>query len=677
MTETVHGYCRFCVALCGIRVTVENDQVVDVRGDEDHPASRGYTCAKGRGLGRWHHHPQRILSPRIRSGAELQNASWDEALGDASERLRAIISESGVDAVGTYLATASSFDAAGRWASERLTRVIGSRSKYTSTSIDTPCKPLVSQLMSGFPGLVPILDDKSCTLSVFVGCNPVVSHGHLNALPDPVVRLRELSTSPKELWVIDSRVSESSRLATRYLVPRPGSDFAIFAYVIHELFSIGGIDREYVSRHTHESDLAALQGLLSEWTLERASAVTGCRPEELRDFSAAIRRHGKTAIQTGTGTTMSGTANLTEWLIWVTQILTGSYDTPGGMWFHPGFIRQLHTRISPNTKQPQQKVGPKSRPELPIWGDEFPCSAMADEIEAGNLRALIVFGGNPVSAFPNTARMQRALERLDALIVLDVVETETTPLASHIFPTKGQLERADVPYFVDQFNLDNSTQFTPAIAKPVGDIRSMWWIAAKLAEGLDNNLLPAPLTTESSDLDVLGFIAGRAAASFEEIQQRRYIATAPIFGWVLDRVLPGGKWSLVPDELVTQFADWQRITHPKGLLVTSRRQPKHLNSQHIPHHSGSSDSPLAIINTSTALGLGIKSGDDVIISTKNGELRIAASLNDELHADVISLPHGWRDTNVSLLTSERDVDPLTGMVIQTAFSAQLRAADDR
>ena len=117
MTETVHGYCRFCVALCGIRVTVDNDQVVDVRGDEDHPASRGYTCAKGRGLGRWHHHPQRILSPRIRRGAELQNASWHEALGDASERLRAIISESGVDAVGTYLATASSFDAAGRWAS--------------------------------------------------------------------------------------------------------------------------------------------------------------------------------------------------------------------------------------------------------------------------------------------------------------------------------------------------------------------------------------------------------------------------------------------------------------------------------------------------------------------------------------------------------------------------------
>lgn len=677
MTETVHGYCRFCVALCGICVTVDNDQVVDVRGDENHPGSRGYTCAKGRGLGQWHHHPRRIVSPRTRHGASLLNNSWDDALGDASKRLRAIISESGVDAVGTYLATASSFDAAGRWAAERLTRVIGSRSKYTPTSIDTPCKPLVSQLMSGFPGLVPVLHDKVCTLSVFVGCNPVVSHGHLNALPDPVVRLRELGTSPKELWVIDSRVSESSRLATRHLMPRPGSDFAIFAYVIHELFSIGGIDRKYVSAHTHEMELAALQELLSEWTLERASSVTGCGPEELREFSAAIRRHGKAAIQTGTGSTMSGTANLTEWLIWVTHILTGSYDSPGGMWFHPGFIRQLHTRISSNSKQSERKDGPRSRPELPIWGDEFPCSAMADEIEAGNLRALIVFGGNPVSAFPNTTRMRRALQQLDALIVLDVVETETTSLASHIFPTKGQLERADVPYFVDQFNLDNSTQFTPAIVKPIGESRSMWWVAAKLAEGLESNLLPAPLTTESSDLDILGFIAGRAAAPFEEIQQNRYIAHAPIFGWVLNQVLPGGKWRLVPNELVAQFKDWRQITAPRGLLITSRRQPKHLNSQHIPHRSGSSDSPRAIINTSTALGLGIKSGDDVIISTENGELRITATLSDDLHADVISLPHGWRDANVSLLTSERNVDPLTGMVIQTALAAQLRVAHDR
>lgn len=672
MTKEVRGYCRFCVALCGIRVSVEDNQVVDVRGDEDHPGSRGYTCAKGRGLGRWHHHPMRILSPRMRHGASFQSTSWDKALGDASERLRAIISESGVDAVGTYLATASSFDAAGRWAAERLTRVMGTRSKYTPTSIDTPCKPLISQLMSGFPGLVPVLDDKLCTLSVFVGCNPVVSHGHLNALPDPVVRLRELAMSPKELWVIDSRVSESSRLATKYLVPRPGSDFAIFAYVIHELFSIGGINREYVSAHADEADLNSLKGLLSEWTLEHASAVTGCEPEELREFSAAIRRHGKAAIQTGTGSTMSGAANLTEWLIWVTHILTGSYDSPGGMWFHPGFIRQLHTRISANAKQPQRKLGPRSRPELPVWGDEFPCSAMADEIEAGNLRALIVFGGNPLSAFPNTARMRRALQQLDALIVLDVVETETTSLASHLFPTKGQLERADIPYFVDQFNLDNSTQFTPAIVEPTGEIRSMWWVAAKLADGLGHNLLPAPLTAESSDLDVLGFIAGRAAAPFEEIQQSGYIAHAPIFGWVLNQILPGGKWRLVPDELVAQFNDWRQITAPQGLLITNRRQPKHLNSQHIPHRSGSSDSPLAIINSSTAQNLGIKSGDDVIVSTENGELRIAVTLSDDLHADVISLPHGWRDVNVSMLTSERDVDPLTGMVIQTALAARLR-----
>jgi hypothetical protein len=47
---------------------------------------------------------------------------------------------------------------------------------------------------------------------------------------------------------------------------------------------------------------------------------------------------------------------------------------------------------------------------------------MVDEIESGNLRVLVVFGGNPLSAFPDASRTRRAFERLDALIVLDVIE---------------------------------------------------------------------------------------------------------------------------------------------------------------------------------------------------------------------------------------------------------------
>lgn len=671
MQVETSSFCRFCIALCGVRVTTDGSEVVSVKGDPEHPGSRGYTCPKGRALGRWHHHPDRILSPRVRHGSRWQETLWGDALDDVSRRIADTVERHGVDSVGVYLGTAASLDAAGKWAGEQFVRAIGTRSKYSAMSIDTPCKPLVSLLMSGTPNLVPVVDDQRCTLTVFLGCNPVVSHGHLNGFPDPVVRMRGLAASPRELWVIDHRITETARLATRTLTPRPGTDFAIVAHLIRELLLGGGCDHQYLAAHSDWVDVATLGELVDEFTAERVSALTGCAADDLAELLAAVRRHGKVSFQTGTGTTMAATANLTEWLVWALHVVTGSYDAPGGMWFSPGFLRQLHTDAEPVHTTPVSAPGPRSRPDLPIWGDEFPCSALADEVEAGNLRVLIVLGGNPASAFPNSERTRRALDALETLVVLDVIDTDTTALATHVLPTTGQLERADMPYYYDQFSLDLSTQYTPAVVAPVGQSRAMWQIVASVAERLGRPILPAPLSTDSSDTDVLRMLASRSPAPFDEIVGERYVASAPVFGWVRDRVLPNGRWRLVPTELAGQLAGWPGLVPPPGLLATSRRQVRRLNSQH-PSSRGPSDDASAVLHPETAARLGIRDGDPVVVSSETGSMRTTATLDADQHPDSVSVPHGWSEANVSSLTSEVHVDPLTGMVAQTAVPVRVR-----
>ena len=99
MIEESRGFCRFCIALCGIRVTTDGDRVVSVKGDPDHPASRGYTCTKGRSLGRWHHHPDRILHPRRRDGAEWRDVSWADVMADIASTMQASIDAHGSDSV--------------------------------------------------------------------------------------------------------------------------------------------------------------------------------------------------------------------------------------------------------------------------------------------------------------------------------------------------------------------------------------------------------------------------------------------------------------------------------------------------------------------------------------------------------------------------------------------------
>ena len=674
MSTELVGFCRFCIALCGIRVSVDDDRVVSVKGDPSHPLSRGYTCAKGRSLGRWHHHPDRILSPKVRSASTWTDVPWVTALDDAAAVIRRCIADHGPDSVGVYIGTAASLDGAGKWAAERFVAGIGSRSKYSAISIDTPCKPLVSTLMSGHTGLVPVVDHERCTMTVFVGSNPVVSHGHLNGFPDPIVRLRDMATAPRELWVIDSRKTESSRLATRSLMPRPGTDFAILAFLVKELLVNGGCDAEYLADHVDAADLRVLRDVVRQWDVTLASEVTGCSTGDLTDLLAAVRRHRRVAFQTGTGATMAPAANLTEWLVWVLQIVTGSYDRPGGMWFNPGYLRRIDTDVASCRAASSPGPGPKSRPDLVTWGDEYPCSAMADEIESGNLRALVVFGGNPLTAFPNVGRVTSALEKLDALIVLDVIDTQTTAMATHVLPTKGQLERPDLPYYYDQFNLDFSTQYSPPFVPPRGESRSMWLIAAQLAKEVGVDILPAPLTTESSDDEVLATFVARSGSSFDQIKDDRYVAHEPVFGWVTDRVLPDRRWRVAPHEFVAQMSKWTDLVPPPGLVVTSRRQHRHLNSQQPTGVSSDSDHSVAFIHPDSANHLGIGDGDFVEVVSANGSIRTRASINSDVHPDVVSVTHGLDDANVCELTTDDAVDELTGMVVQTALPVVVRSA---
>src|SRR5277367_2294416 len=78
--RTERSYCRICAANCGVLVDVKGEQVVRVRGDRDHPRSRGYICPKGRALRELHHHPRRLERPLMSVDGSLQPTSWERCL---------------------------------------------------------------------------------------------------------------------------------------------------------------------------------------------------------------------------------------------------------------------------------------------------------------------------------------------------------------------------------------------------------------------------------------------------------------------------------------------------------------------------------------------------------------------------------------------------------------------
>lgn len=114
MELTEHkSYCRICGSGCGIIVSLDGQQVVKVRADEDHPVSKGYTCPKGRALGFDHHREERLEVPMIRENGVLREASWDYVLDDLAAKLSGIIAASGPRGVGTFIGGGGFLDASG------------------------------------------------------------------------------------------------------------------------------------------------------------------------------------------------------------------------------------------------------------------------------------------------------------------------------------------------------------------------------------------------------------------------------------------------------------------------------------------------------------------------------------------------------------------------------------
>ena len=91
--ETRYTTCYMCACRCGIKVTVENNQVRFIQGNPDHPVNRGVLCAKGNSGIMKQMSPGKLRAPLLRKpgtergAGEFEEISWVEALDLLEKRL--------------------------------------------------------------------------------------------------------------------------------------------------------------------------------------------------------------------------------------------------------------------------------------------------------------------------------------------------------------------------------------------------------------------------------------------------------------------------------------------------------------------------------------------------------------------------------------------------------------
>jgi anaerobic selenocysteine-containing dehydrogenase len=176
--------------------------------------------------------------------------------------------------------------------------------------------------------------------------------------------------------------------------------------------------------------------------------------------------------------------------------------------------------------------------------------------------------------------------------------------------------------------------------------------------------VPADDQTSGADDAMLATLVDNARCTFAELTERGYVEAGHDVQarWVDAHIERVGGWRLAPAPLVEQLTTLSG-THlaaagqPVSLNLTPRRQRRHLNAQYL----FLGDVFDVLLHPTDAANAGVKDGQPVTVRTARGEVVGTARVDARMRSGVVSVPHGHEHANVNLLTSIREVDPLTGM----------------
>ena len=710
--RTAHGLCRFCHAFCPMVLTLEGDRITGLIGDKHNPVYHGYSCVKGRNFHAFHYADDRVLQPLKKDAAGRQSPiSGARAFDEIAAKLATILERHGPRAVAMYNGTFSHFCVGGVMTRHAFMDAIGSPMHFTNATIDQPGKPIAMALHGRWgAGPEPFAESDVCML---VGANPLVSMW--GGIPpfNPARRLHQAKKRGLKLIVIDPRRTECARKADIHLQCLPGHDPEILAAMIRVIIAEDLHDKAFVAAETEGFD--ELRAAVQPFSPDRVARSAGLAADDIRAAARMFAKARKGNATGGTGSNMAPHGTLMEYLLLALNSLCGRWVKAGEAVPNLGALFRMFSGVARAEKpRPAFGFGESMRVRgLTNTAAGMPTAGLADEILMpgdGQVKALFVVGGNPLTAFPNRAKVRRALESLDLLVAVDPQRSATAQLADYVIGPKFGYEmpaisfanEGMVTYGLSIGFQEPYAQYQPALIEPPQDseVFEDWRVFYELARRMDlqlayRNYLYDMREAPTTDALIEEFVK-RSPVPLEEIKQypeghifeHRSAPAEPREPDWPHRLQLGNEDMLASLAAIdAQSVDADAPGEPPLMLV-SRREHAVYNS--VGHNLDALQAKIpynpVYMHPDDAAARNLHDGDAVAISTVNATVRGIVKLADDVRPGVVSVCHGFpNDSNAeengerqgtsttALIDDESDYDRYSGMPRMSAIPVRVRA----
>lgn len=703
--QTKKTYCSICSAFCGFEADVEDNRIVAFRADKSHPLSQGFSCSKGRQFQHLLDDDNRLLKTAKRVNGVLNPIEPAQALDEIADKLTVIRDEHGPDSIAIFSGNGVQFKGATVPVFRAFLEGLGSHNMFSTMTIDQPAKIIAVGRHGIWAGGSHSFD--SADVAVLMGNNVVVSS--LNQLSGPPGwrpgSIKEAKKRGLKLIVIDPRFTETAQLADLYLPIKPGEDAVLLAGMIKRIIDKGLHDADFCNKYVDDFEefVKTLQPYDMDYVAQR-TGIDAALIDQAVDVFAGQKRG---CVSSGTGPDMGPHPNLAEHLICCINTICGRHNREGD---------QVSTSLLTPNMPPIEAVVPwdflpplinrqvnTRRSRVADAGQvyqEMPSSTLADEITTagkGQIKALIVIGGNPVMSLPDREKITHALGELDLLVSIDVRNTDTTDLADYVLPASYGLERPEITSYADFIFDKPFHQFAEKVVDAPEDANEEWIYLAELAKrmGFEIPLAGGSVGADYDQQDFVGLMqkiypvdatkipitdiaSNDGGKVYEEFAS---VAVVPAFEGMEDKL------RLMPEGVAEEFAHLlaSAKTNTDGddrqhLLICRRNKYVYNSMCHELPHSVE-DNP-AYMHPDDIEALGAKAGDTIVLRSEYGAINAIVSADAGLRRGVVSASHNFgsktngqdseRFASISeLLSMDHTNDKYARMPIMTAVPIQV------
>ncbi|MEX2158370.1 MAG: molybdopterin-dependent oxidoreductase [Dehalococcoidia bacterium] len=654
--DWVSTVCNACSVGCTISIGHRNGKPVIVKPDTLNPFSDDQICVRGR----FHYDAvkpkERLSQHMVRRGAALEPSDYDATLSQAVERLAAVREQHGADAIaflGSPVATNEE-----NYLVQRIAReVVGTPHIDFSTG---PLNRAVARAVAGAFGTeqlpADLVDIPQSARTIVVVADDLEETHNVAALriKDAVDPRKLPKRAPAKLIVVSSRWGELCDFAEPFggvwLQPEPGREPAVLA-ALAKLIAQGDV----VATNARDAGLdtavlggdAAAQELEGD-ALERAAQLLGGAAAE--PASIAVLYAPKDSGASLAAETAKAAANL--------ALLLCGRNAPRSFYVMPTDANvngALDAGVQPD-------AGPGRVPvEQP--GHDF--NAIIENARNGTIKALVIAGDNPLMFAPGRARVEEALDKLDTLVVIDRLRTDTAAKAHVLF--------ADAPEYAKDgtfTSADRRVQRLRQAQSLPGDAVPAWKTLSDLGRKLAEKFGVQATFSYDEAGDVTNEIA-RTVPGYE-----RFVAFG-FFGWSKQRAVIES----APERLALQQVGVSPRTQRNGevtlltgrtLFTSTEASAIHLEDADKLHREDA-----VFVNQYDALDLGIAMGEDVVLKNGSAELSLRVSLTTRLPRGSVFVS-SYYDGGVvtSLLPSENGLAAPARVTLAKKGAAATPAATD-